>query len=406
MKKRIWLALIASGMAVPGPRSSDFERLFREQRPNLTTAAAAKAAAAQATVGQAATNISEAATTGGTFITFDIPGAGTSSSEGTYAFAINGAGATTGYYIDANGVPHGFLRASGGTITTFDAPDDVNGTYPSGINSAGVITGYSYDANFVAHGFLRASDGTVTTFDAPDDVNGTYPSGINSAGVITGYYWDANFATYGFLRNSDGSITTFEASDAGTDLFAGTYPGGINPQGTISGCYLDANYAGHNFLRGSDGTFTAFDVSNGTLSTCGSTFSQAASMGFTINAARTVTGNYFQPIQGNPFGGNFRGFVRSSDGVITTFDAATYSPCCIWTFGIAINPAGTIAGYFNDGHNLNRGFLRTSDGSVTILDAPGARHGTVANDINPAGEITGSYVDASAVSHGFLWKRN
>jgi len=99
--------------------------------------------------------------------------------------------------------------------------------------------------------------------------------------------------------------------------------------------------------------------------------------------------------------------VRAPDGTFTTFDAATYTPCCIWSFPSGINPAGTIAGAFNDGHNINHGFLRVSDGTVTTFDVPGAgtgpNQGTAALGITPAGEIMGNYVDATGRSHGFLF---
>ena len=55
-----------------------------------------------------------------------------------------------------------------GTFVTFDAPGAFQGTFPSSISQAGAITGYYYDANFVPHGFLRASNGTFITFDVPD----------------------------------------------------------------------------------------------------------------------------------------------------------------------------------------------------------------------------------------------
>src|SRR5947209_2459935 len=54
-----------------------------------------------------------------------------------------------------------------GTFITFDVPGAVNGTSPSSINKAGAITGTYYDASFLGHGFLRASNGTLTTFDVP-----------------------------------------------------------------------------------------------------------------------------------------------------------------------------------------------------------------------------------------------
>ncbi len=269
----------------------------------------------------------------------------------------------------------------------------VNGTFPQSINPAGAITGFYCDATG-CHGFLRAPDGSFSTFDAPDDGCGTFPSGISPAGAITGSYYDANCVGHGFVRASDGTFTAFDAPDDVNGIF----PLGINPQGTVSGCYVGADLPrGHGFVRDKDGALTTFDVPNSPGLT---PFCSTQSLG--INPAGAITGTYFQPIQGNPFGGNYRGFLRAPDGTFTTFDAATYPPCCIWTFALAINPAGAIAGYLNDGHNLTHGFLRASDGSVRTLDAPGSQ-GTIADGINPVGVITGYYTDASGLNHGFLW---
>ena len=61
----------------------------------------------------------------GSFTTFDVPGAGgagTGPYPGTLASFINPAGAITGLYTDTNYAAHGFVRAPDGTITTFDAP--------------------------------------------------------------------------------------------------------------------------------------------------------------------------------------------------------------------------------------------------------------------------------------------
>src|SRR5690349_21557083 len=99
-----------------------------------------------------------------TFTTFAAPDAGT----GTFATAINQAGAVTGWYRDTSNSFHAFLRASNGKITEFDAPGagvGANGTIPSGINSAGEIAGYYVDATNVNQGFVRAADGEITSFD-------------------------------------------------------------------------------------------------------------------------------------------------------------------------------------------------------------------------------------------------
>jgi hypothetical protein len=66
----------------------------------------------------------------------------------------------------------------------------------------------------------------------------------------------------------------------------------------------------------------------------------------------------------------------------------------------AINPAGTVTGYFEDASFVSHGFLRTSDGTITVFDPPGST-GTGAGGINPTGTIVGSFVNSSGV-HGFL----
>lgn len=92
-------------------------------------------------------------------IPFDAPGAATVSSPlcapdcGTFALANNAAGAVTGYYTDPNIVPHGFLRAPNGHISSFDAPGaglghNLNqGTAAYSINDWGLIAGQFEDSS-------------------------------------------------------------------------------------------------------------------------------------------------------------------------------------------------------------------------------------------------------------------
>ena len=123
-------------------------------------------------------------------------------------------------------MPHGFLRASDGTFTTFDPPGSVSSTGAFSINPAGAITGSYADASGTDHGFLRARDGTFTTFDVPGSI-GTFPGSINPAGAITGSYADASRTDHGFLRACDGTFTTFDPPGA----FLVIAPSNINPAG-------------------------------------------------------------------------------------------------------------------------------------------------------------------------------
>ena len=143
--------------------------------------------------------------------TFDVPGAGTGSYQGTGCpgcnLGLNQFGAIAGIYSDVNSVNHGFLRSPKGEFTTFDAPgagtDSYEGTgcysdCPVSLNDWGAITGIYIDVNFVYHGYLRTPEGKFVTVDPVGSIY-TFPSGINDLGSITGYYIDANGVYHGFL---------------------------------------------------------------------------------------------------------------------------------------------------------------------------------------------------------------
>jgi hypothetical protein len=201
----------------------------------------------------------------GSFTTFDVPGAGgvgTGPYPGTLASFINPAGTIAGLYTDANYAAHGFVRTSDGTIATFDAPGAGTGTNEGtyvetpdgGINPAGEVTGDYCDA-ITCHGFVRAPDGTITEFDPPGSTF-TYGNGINPAGDVTGNYGDANGVVHGFVRDPDGSFISFDAPGAGTASGQGTGGFGINAGGQITGYFLDANNVMHGFVRAPHGTTT------------------------------------------------------------------------------------------------------------------------------------------------------
>jgi len=304
-------------------------------------------------------------------------------------------------------VAHGFLRAAKGAITTFDVPvGNVYGTYPEAISLTGTITGSFNDANYLPHGFLRAANGVTATFDAPGDVNGTFPEAISLSGEVAGWLWDANFVAHGFIRAPNGNLSTFDTPGAGANatIFPqGTYPLGIGALGTIAGPYYDANGNSYGFLRALNGKFTEFAAPGNTAAFAPFSFG----LNFYINPLRVIAGTYFQVIAGNPFGGNYQVFIRALDGTITTFVAATNTPCCTWSFPTGINLQGAIVGSFNDGYTINHGFLRAPNGSITTFDAPGAGAGVGSNQgtaplgITDLGEIMGLVIDSSNVRHGF-----
>ena len=87
----------------------------------------------------------------GEFTTIDPPGA---SGELTVAIGINDHRQIVGYYVDACGTLHGFLRDRKGVFTTIDHPDSPLGTAALDINNRGQIVGTYADAEPTAHGFL------------------------------------------------------------------------------------------------------------------------------------------------------------------------------------------------------------------------------------------------------------
>jgi len=148
----------------------------------------------------------------GTLTTFEAPGAGTGASQGTgcpgCASGLNQLGAIAGTYTDSNNLHHGFLRSPTGKFTTFEAPGAGTGSYegtgcysdcPTRLNDSGAIMGTYIDSNFVYHGYLRTPDGKIVTVDPSGSVS-TSSSGMNDLGAITGYYLDTNNVYHGFLR--------------------------------------------------------------------------------------------------------------------------------------------------------------------------------------------------------------
>lgn len=100
------------------------------------------------------------------------------------------------------------------------------------------------------------------------------------------------------------------------------------------------------------------------------------------------------------------GYLRSTTGVYTTFDAPG-SKLAV-TLPDAINDAGEIVGIEQEISGLQQGFIRDSSGSITVFQAPWAGvaeqfdQGTAPIGVNASGTITGQYYDSNKVGHGFL----
>ena len=83
------------------------------------------------------------------------------------------------------------------------------------------------------------------------------------------------------------------------------------------------------------------------------------------------------------------------------------------TRAYAVNPDGTIAGFFFDSLTVGHGYVRSRNGVITVFDAPGAGTGPGQGTIvfspeilSNEGEIAGHYIDSGGASHGFLRDEN
>ena len=116
---------------------------------------------------------------------FEVPDA-----TATFAYQLNATNQIVGYYIGLDGITHGYMRDSDGTLTY---PIDVAGsagTILFGNNDANWVVGRYTDAAGVSHGLFFTTPDDIVTFDYP---GATYTSlnGINRQEFICGYYLDA-----------------------------------------------------------------------------------------------------------------------------------------------------------------------------------------------------------------------
>jgi hypothetical protein len=157
----------------------------------------------------------------GSIVEFDAPDASTNSAQGTFPLTINTQGKIAGYfYSRPSGVLHGFLRESDGAFVVFDPPGSVGEsaspsadregyrvravTAPLSVNAGGEITGYFGDAAGVLHAFIRSSRGGFGVFEAAGASTngglGTFAQAMNDRGEVAGYYFDqVHSVRHGFL---------------------------------------------------------------------------------------------------------------------------------------------------------------------------------------------------------------
>lgn len=290
------------------------------------------------------------------FTTFDPKG-----SIYTFAAGVNGSGTVAGYYEDSQGVTHGFVRTSDGTITSFD-PQGSSLTEATGINDKGEISGWYRDGS-TYYSFVRAAGGTITAFNA---TKGNEPGmvGLNEKGRVAGWYTMGGDQTAGFVGAPGGKIRQLTVEGVA-----------INKKGAVTG--MDGL---EGFVRSPSGKTVSFEAPGNPYTTVPTG----------INNPGVVAG------YGETICGISHGFSRNTGGSLTTIDP----PNSEATQVLGINDMGAMTGYYYYGGY--HGFVRGHDGSYKSFDVPGDTYGTYPQSINVNGQVAGGYRDVDDVQHGFV----
>jgi uncharacterized membrane protein len=148
----------------------------------------------------------------------------------TIPIGINDRGAITGpYSTDNYATFHGFIYYKG-SFTYFDVPGSTR-TVPWAITNSGTVAGWFRDASGTDHGFLRDPKGAFTQFDVPGATFTTLYD-LNEKGDIVGSYGDGT-TWHGYLFRKGVFLTLDYPGATNTNLFA------INDPGVIVGTYDD-----------------------------------------------------------------------------------------------------------------------------------------------------------------------
>ena len=118
----------------------------------------------------------------------------------TYADFVNAAGAVVGSYVDADGMPHGFIRHPDGSFTTIDLPTmpNLEFLFVNTITDVGVIGFRAKAVNDILRSYILLPDGTLYEVQFPGSIS-TVVRNVNQDGSIIGYYDLPDGRRHGFL---------------------------------------------------------------------------------------------------------------------------------------------------------------------------------------------------------------
>jgi Big-like domain-containing protein/chitobiase/beta-hexosaminidase-like protein len=277
---------------------------------------------------------------------------------GSGASAINDAGEIVGVYMDTNNVGHGFLRAASGSITSFDVPGAGTGSYQGtaafAINAAGTIAGIYLDTNSVLHGFVGAAPlvATTTTLTPSQSASlfnepASFTATVSSSG--------------GTPANGESVYFTNGSTQLGSALLSGgtaSFTTTALPVGTES---VTASYAGDSNFAGSISTAVSQAVGKATSFTTLTSSPNPSTSQQSVTLTATVSGQ---------FGGTATGTVTFSNGA-TTLGTASLSENSASLPTTAL-PEGTDSITAVYGGNSNFGASTSNTVSQVVTAAPAA----------------------------------
>lgn len=257
------------------------------------------------------------------FTALDVPGATLTNAQG-----INHQGDIVGFFVDAAGQQHGFLR-SGGQYRIIDYPNG-HAIAARGINDAGDIVGtYQHPGEtggVPAHGFLLTRRGGLQAVDYPGHLN-TIPQRILNDGTILGCYHDTD--TMGTMHGM-----MFQRGFSAIDMSMSMNNGATPDSAYVIGLFTDR-----------DGRNKAYVMENGGMSAL-EVPGALGTNGWDVNPSRVVAGVYTDAA------GAVHGFTYAG-GAFSRVDA----PAAAATRVFGINDRGDLVGAFVDSAGRTHGFL-------------------------------------------------
>lgn len=297
------------------------------------------------------------------------------------------------------------LRATRGyAFERIDHPRAASVTGLTTIAENGDSAGFYTDAAGRSHGFVRdGATGAFTDVDVPG-ARDTYALGLNAASAVSGTFIDPAGAQHGFVRDAGGfhaidvpeAVSTSPASsEFGTGL--GTAVGTIRADGAVTGAWGDAAGASHGFVLrpgrprldlNAPGASTAMDPIFQTEGGTGAIRS---------NARGDVVGYYAPATRSSLSPVDIRAY-RLRDGAWTTL----LPPGSFTSQAFALNEAGDVGGVAFDINGFTGHGWIWHGGAFKRIDAAPLVLISTVGDISETGVLVGETIGLDFKTHGYI----